>query len=73
MRWPGVADKTGPRAKGACPECGRVISGRAVGIERAHADRRFVALQPHFRDPYTRPSAQCLMRGGRRVVPRILD
>ena len=61
------------RAKGVCPECGRTISGRAVGIERAAADRRFVALSPHCR---TAPDGNkrgevCLMRGSRRVVPRL--
>ena len=59
------------RAKGVCPECGRVISGRAVGIESAHADRRFVALAPHARTESRRRNEACLPRGGYRVVPRI--
>ena len=60
-------------AKGVCPECGRVISGRAVGPEEAAADRKFVALGPHNREEHgrTRHPAECLARGGRRVVPRI--
>jgi hypothetical protein len=60
------------RARGVCPECGRTISGRAVGIEKAHADRRFVALQPHTRARQGHHrDVVCLARGGRRVVPRI--
>ncbi len=63
------------RAKGRCPDCGRVISGRATGIEYDHADRRFVALRPHNREEHgrTRHPTECLGRGGRRVVPRIRD
>ena len=61
------------RAKGVCPECGRVVSGRATGIQRAAADRKFVALAPHNRQQYSRRPAACLMRGSRRVVPRIMD
>jgi hypothetical protein len=63
------------RAKGRCPECGRVISGRATGIEYDYADRRFVALRPHNREERgrTRHPVECLARGGRRVVPRIRD
>ena len=59
-------------AKGVCPDCGRTISGRAVGIEAAHADRRFVALAPHTRarNGHGRDE-QCLTRGGYRVVPRV--
>ena len=60
-------------AKGVCTECGRTISGRAVGIEYAHADRRFVALRPHNRQEAARRPAVCLPRGGRRVVPRVRD
>ncbi len=59
------------RARGVCPECGRTISGRAVGIETAHADRRFVALAPHARTRTRRKSEACLSRGGWRVVPRV--
>lgn len=58
-------------AKGRCPECGRVISGRATGIEAEHADRRFVALRPHNRQRSGRNPVVCLSRGARRVVPRI--
>lgn len=61
------------RAKGVCPECGRVISGRAVGPEPDAADRRFTALAPHNRQQYARTPVVCLSRGGRRVVPRIRD
>jgi hypothetical protein len=59
-------------AKGVCPDCGRVISGRAVGIEYDHADRRFVTLRPHTRtrNGHGRDE-ECLPRGRRRVVPRI--
>ena len=60
-------------AKGVCPDCGRVISGRAEGIEKAHADRRWVILRPHNREEAARRPAVCLARGGRRVVPRIRD
>lgn len=63
------------RAKGRCPECGRTVSGRATGPEEDAADRRFVALGPHNREERgrTRHPAECLARGGRRVVPRIRD
>jgi hypothetical protein len=52
----------GPRAHGQCPRCGRVITGRAIGIERLAAERRFVALSPHVRDPAEVPSVWCLTR-----------
>jgi hypothetical protein len=70
-----MATATAARAKGRCPECGRIISGRAVGIQRDHADRKFVALSPHNRDvpDGNKPGVACLMRGGRRVVPRIAE
>ena len=47
------------RAKGRCPDCGRVISGRADGIEYDHADRRWVVLRPHnrAREPVCLPPA----------------
>jgi len=69
-----VAATTGVRAKGRCPECERVISGRAVGVQRAAADREFVALSPHMRDEPdgNKRGVPCLSRGGRRVVPRIV-
>jgi len=60
-------------AKGICPDCKRVISGRATGIETAHADRRFVILRPHNREEVSRHPVVCLSRGGRRVVPRVVD
>jgi hypothetical protein len=59
------------RAKGRCTECGRIISGRATGIEADHGDRRFVDLRPHNRQERARHPVVCLARGGRRVVPRI--
>lgn len=58
-------------AKGVCPDCKRVISGRAAGIEKAHADRRFVILRPHNREEASRHPVECLAKGARRVVPRI--
>ena len=62
------------RAKGVCPECGRVISGHATGIQRRAADRKFVALAPHARGRQGHGrDEQCLSRGARRVVPRILE
>jgi hypothetical protein len=61
------------RAKGVCPECGRVVSGRATGPESEAADRRFVALGPHNRERDARRPVACLTRGGRRVVPRIRE
>ena len=60
-------------AKGVCPDCGRVVPGRAAGIQRAAADRQFVILRPHNRErPAYRP-AVCLPPGGYRRVPRIRD
>jgi hypothetical protein len=61
------------RAKGTCPVCGRTISGRAAGPGPEAADRRFVALGPHNRQQSARHPVACLSRGGRRVVPRVLD
>jgi len=68
-----TATTTAARAKGRCPECGRVISGRAVGIQRAATDRKFVDLSPHNRaeSDGNKPGVPCLLRGGRRVVPRL--
>jgi hypothetical protein len=60
-----------PRAKGVCPECGRVISGHAVGIQRNHADRKFVVLRSHNREEFNPRAGVCLMPGGYRKVPRI--
>lgn len=61
------------RARGICPDCGRVISGRAVGIEDAAADRRFVALAPHNRSRSTSRPVVCLPLGAYRRVPRIRE
>ena len=58
-------------AKGRCPYCGRVISGRADGIEADAPDRRFVTLRPHNRERGVRHPVVCLPRGGYRRVPRI--
>jgi hypothetical protein len=66
-----MANQGVPRAKGVCPECGRTVSGRAVGPEPDHADRKFVALTPHTRSTSRHRAETCLSRGGRRVVPRI--
>jgi hypothetical protein len=61
-------------AKGRCPGCGRVISGRADGIEAEAADRRFVVLRPHNRHPPgRRRPVVCLPRGGYRRVPRVRE
>jgi len=59
------------RARGVCPDCGRTISGRATGIQAAHADRRFVALAPHTRARGSRRPVACLTMGVLRVVPRV--
>ena len=59
-------------AKGVCPDCGRVISGRATGIEYDHADRRWVILRPHNREERAARPVACLTRGSRRVVPRVV-
>jgi hypothetical protein len=67
-----VANQGVARAKGVCPECGRTVSGRAVGPEEDAADRRFVALGPHNRQEFSRRPVVCLSRGARRVVPRVL-
>ena len=61
------------RAKGVCPDCGRVISGRADGIEAGHAARRWVILRPHNREERSRRPVECLAKGARRRVPRIPD
>jgi len=58
-------------AKGRCPYCGRVISGRADGIEYEAADRRWVTLRPHNRQQHSRRPVVCLAPGGYRRVPRI--
>lgn len=68
-----MAGEGAPRAKGVCPECGRTISGRATGPEPQAAGRRFVALSPHNRQQFARRPVICLMRGSRRVVPRVWD
>jgi hypothetical protein len=62
------------RAKGVCPECGRTVSGRAVGPEPEAAGRRFVSLSPHTRGRQGHGRDEpCLTRGARRVVPRVQD
>jgi hypothetical protein len=60
-------------AKGRCPDCGRVISGRADGIEAGHGDRRWVELRPHNRQERSRHPVACLGRGGYSRVRRIRD
>ena len=60
-------------AKGRCPDCGRIISGRADGIEAASADRRFTVLRPHNRQRDARHPVACLPPGGYRRVPRIRE
>ena len=58
-------------AKGRCPYCGRIVAGRADGIEADPADRRWVVLRPHNRRRGGRHPAVCLAPGGYRRVPRI--
>jgi hypothetical protein len=60
-------------AKGICPYCGRVVSGRADGIEAGAPDRRFVTLRPHNRQQFSRRPVVCLSPGGYRRVPRIRE
>lgn len=62
--------KPGSAAYGRCPDCGRTIIGRADGIERRPADRRFVLLRPHHRQPNGKGPV-CLPLGGRKRVPRV--
>ena len=62
-----------PQAKGVCPDCGRVISGRAAGIEADRADRRFTVLRPHNRERDASRPVACLPPGGYRRVPRIRE
>ena len=60
------------RARGRRPECGRVLCGRAEGIERRHADRRLVLLPPHLVLPWPSTANRvCLARGARLRVPRV--
>jgi hypothetical protein len=63
----------GPLAKGVCPDCGRVVSGRAAGPEEDHAGRKWVVLGPHNRQRHARRPVVCLSRGGYRKVPRIRE
>lgn len=58
------------RARGQCPSCGRIITGRAEGIETAAAARRYVILAPHVRNPRARRRIWCLTRGDYVKVPR---
>ena len=60
-------------AKGRCPYCKRIISGRADGIEAGAPDRRFVTLRPHNRQRSARRPVVCLPPGGYRRVPRIRE
>jgi hypothetical protein len=60
----GTGDSTRP--KGICPECGRVISGRAAGPA-------WVLLRSRSRDVTARHPVTCLARNGYRKVPRIRD
>ena len=60
-------------AKGACPECGRTVSGRAAGPGQDAAGRRYVDLRPHNRERNTRRPVACLAPGGYRRVPRVRD
>ena len=53
------------QARGVCPECGRVVSGRAV-------TPALVDLAPHNRQRSARHPVVCLSRGARRRVPRVL-
>jgi len=62
--------KRGPGTYGVCPDCGRTVAGRADGIERATAEKRWVLLGAHTRKPSGR-GGQCLTRGARRRVPSI--
>jgi hypothetical protein len=63
--------EAGQRARGRCPDCGRILAGRADGIERRAADKRFVLLPPHVRDPHAAPRAVCLPPYRRARVPRV--
>ena len=58
-------------AKGICPSCGRLVSGRADGIEAAAGDRRFVVLRPHNRQRWSRRPVVCLPPGPRLRVRRV--
>ena len=60
-------------AKGRCPDCGRIVPGRADGIEAGAAGRRWVILRPHNRRQRARHPVTCLSPGGYSRVPRIRD
>lgn len=54
------------RPKGICPECGRTISGRALG-------EHWVLLRSHNRTRGTKQLTVCLSPGRYRMVARIRD
>jgi hypothetical protein len=58
------------RARGTCPRCGRLVTGRAVPVEAAPADRRYVVLTAHVRDPRARTRHWCVTRTEYVKVPR---
>jgi predicted Fe-S protein YdhL (DUF1289 family) len=58
-------------AKGICPGCGRIVPGRADGIEADPAARRWVVLRPHNRQRHARRPVVCLPPGGYSRVRRI--
>lgn len=59
------------RAFGQCPNCGRTVAGKACGPEKRAADRRWVRLQPHVRNPAARRTSWCLLPGEVLRVPRV--
>ena len=64
--------KRGPGTYGLCPDCGRIVAGRADGIQRRTTAKRWVLLGPHNRPESTaRHKMPCLTRGARRRVPRV--
>lgn len=63
--------QTPARARGRCPYCGRIVTGRAVGIETRPADRRFVVLGAHVRNPRAKTRHWCVTRTDYVKVPRV--
>jgi hypothetical protein len=61
------------RLRGRCPQCGRVLTGKAVRQSPSGpaATAAWVDLVPHLRTPGARVREECLPRGGRRVVPAL--
>ena len=57
------------RARGVCTVCGRTIAGRSAGPEKRAADRRWVELVSHVRNPTVRHPTPCPGPGHR--VPRV--